>query len=328
MNAWEPSYLALYQTGELQRRAEALELQLAACDICPHKCGTNRLKGEKGFCRSGYRPVVSSFCAHHGEEPALSGTRGSGTIFFANCNMRCVYCQNYQISQDPDAQKANEIDISMLAEHMLYIQDDLKCHNINLVSPTHWVPQILKALLEAIPRGLHLPLVYNTGGYDNLDTIHKLDGIVDIYLPDIRYAADTVACQYSQANGYVTYNRQAILEMYRQVGNLQVNENELAFRGVIVRHLILPDGLSGSAESLRWLSQEVSPDITLSIMSQYYPCYKAGQIPSLSRTITYQEYSVVVDLLEKYGLENGWLQEMDAPSNYLPDFNREGHPFE
>ncbi len=328
MNTFEASYLHLYKTGELQRRAEALEARLSSCDICPHHCGVNRLAGQRGFCRSGDKPSISSFCAHHGEEPALSGTRGSGTIFFGNCNMRCVYCQNYQISQDYELQKANETDTRTLAQRMLYLQDELKCHNINLVSPTHYIPQIVRALVEAVPLGLRLPLVYNTGGYDSLDIIKMLDGIIDIYLPDMRYASNDIAKKYSGAPDYVAHNRQAIKEMYRQTGNLITDENEIAEQGVIVRHLILPGGLSGSKDSLTWLANEVSKDVTMSVMSQYYPCHLATKMPGLDRTITYEEYSAVVNLLEKLGLENGWLQEMDAPANYLPDFTREGNPFE
>jgi putative pyruvate formate lyase activating enzyme len=327
MNDKQASYVALFRSGELKRRAEIMESRLADCDICAQNCRVDRLRGEKGFCKSGPLPIVSSICAHEGEEPALSGTRGSGTIFFSNCNIRCVYCQNYQISQEPDIQEANIVDYHNLAQKMLYLQDELKCHNINLVSPSHFVPQILKALVEAASQGLYLPLVYNTGGYDSLETIKALDGIVDIYLPDIRYSSDANAEKYSRAKDYVLNNRAVIKEMYRQAGDLQVDEDEIAYKGVIVRHLILPEGLAGSRESLTWLAQNVSSSITVSIMSQYYPCHQAAKYKELSRTITYREYSEVVELLEGLGLENGWLQEMDAPANYLPDFTREGHPF-
>jgi putative pyruvate formate lyase activating enzyme len=325
---FQASYLSLHQSGELARRAEELTRKLENCDICPQKCRVNRLEGQKGFCRAGALPVVSSCCAHNGEEPALSGTRGSGTIFFGNCNMRCAYCQNFQISQDYSAQKLNVIDCSTLARRMIYLQDELGCHNINLVSPSHFVPQILQSLLLAVPLGLHLPLVYNSGGYDSVETIKGLDGLVDIYLPDMRYSSNENSHKYSQAPGYVAKNRAAIKEMYRQVGDIKLDENEVAYRGLIVRHLILPNRLAGSRESLRWLAQEVSPSVTVSIMSQYYPCHHATDITELSRTITFEEYSEVVDLAEKLGLENGWLQEMDAPANYLPDFNKKGHPFE
>jgi putative pyruvate formate lyase activating enzyme len=328
MEKREPGYLSLYRSGDLKTRAEALTARLAHCDICPLNCGVDRLSGQQGFCRSGARPIISSFCAHLGEEPALSGTRGSGTIFFGNCNMRCVYCQNFQISQSPETQQKNETDSHTLADRMLYLQEELHCHNINLVSPSHFVPQIAEALLEAVPRGLHLPIVYNSGGYDGLETIKALDGIVDIYLPDIRYASSEIAKKYSGVPEYVLNNRQIIREMYRQVGNLRVDQNEIAFRGLIVRHLILPEDLAGSRESLKWLAQDISLEVTLSVMSQYYPCHHAMQIAELSRTISYEEYAVVVKQMEKLGMENGWLQEMDAPTHYLPDFNREGHPFE
>jgi putative pyruvate formate lyase activating enzyme len=323
-----PGYLALYQTGELKARAEKLTARLAACDICPHGCGVNRLIDQTGFCRSVYLPLVSSVCAHNGEEPALSGRRGSGTIFFGNCNMRCVYCQNFQISQAEATPPNNVTSIESLAEKMLYLQNDLQCHNLNLVSPTHFVPQIVQALLLAIPLGLKLPLVYNSGGYDALETIKSLDGIVDIYLPDIRYSSNEAALKYSGVQDYVANNRAAIQEMYRQVGNLQTDADELAYRGLIIRHLILPEGLAGSGRSLRWIARTLSPEVTLSVMSQYFPCHQTAGHPEINRQISYAEYSQVVEVMEELAMENGWLQEMDAPANYRPDFGREGHPFE
>jgi putative pyruvate formate lyase activating enzyme len=325
---FEPGYLRLYKSGELARRVESFEARLKRCDLCPRQCFVNRTEGERGTCHSGVLPIVTSTCAHHGEEPALSGTRGSGTIFFGNCNMSCVYCQNYQISQNPDSQRSNETTYTELAQRMLYLQDELHCHNINLVSPSHFVPQIARAVLEAVPLGLHLPLVYNTGGYDSLDTITQLDGIVDIYLPDLRYASDRWATRYSHAPGYVRHARAAIKEMYRQVGNLILDDNGIAIRGVIVRHLILPGGLAGSEKSLTWLVREVSPAITVSIMSQYYPAHRANKIPELSRTITAAEYHSVVKLVNSLGLENGWIQQMGADKHYRPDFDRDQHPFE
>jgi putative pyruvate formate lyase activating enzyme len=196
---FEPSYLSLYNSGELERRAEALEARLASCDICPRECGVNRLNGELGFCNSGALPIVDTVCPHHGEEPPLSGTKGSGTVFFGNCNMRCVYCQNYQISQNRSRMSGKEMSCKNLAEKLIWLQDEIGCHNINFVSPSHFVPQILRTLLYAIPKGLKIPLVYNTGGYDSPETIKVLDGIFDIYLPDIRYADDELADKYSQA---------------------------------------------------------------------------------------------------------------------------------
>ena len=337
----EPGYVALYRSGELARRAEALEARLGRCDICPRECGVNRLAGEQDFCHSAYLPVISVVCAHHGEEPAISGSRGSGTIFLGNCNMRCVYCQNYQISQDWVRQQSKEMDFHTpaegvlfpmdfhtLAERMLYLQDELGCHNINFVSPSHFVPQLVRAVLEAVPMGLRLPLVYNTSGYDSIKSLRKLDGIIDIYLPDLRYASDKWARKFSQAPGYVAHARAAIREMYRQVGDVVLGETGLAQRGLIVRHLILPNGLAGSEDSLTWLVSQISPTVTVSIMSQYFPAHRASRIPSLSRTISPSEYSEVVELVDRLGLENGWLQEMGAAENYLPDFTGEGHPFD
>ena len=322
-----PGYVALHKSGELARRAEALEVRLASCDICPRVCGINRLKGQTGFCHSASLPIVASFCAHHGEEPPLSGTKGSGTIFFGNCTMSCVYCQNYVISQDSKKQQSNEISIQKLAEQMLYLQDS-GCHNINLVTPTHFVPQILRALLEAVPKGLNLPLVYNTSGYDSIDVIKMLEGIVDIYLPDLRYASGQAANEFSGTPDYPGRVRECIKEMYRQVGDLVVDETGMAQRGVIVRHLILPNRLAGSKELLTWLANEVSQSVTVSIMAQYYPAHQALSIPTLARKITLPEYREVVSLVNQLGLENGWLQEMEAAENYLPDFERGGHPFD
>jgi putative pyruvate formate lyase activating enzyme len=323
----EPAYINLYYSGELERRAQALESRLSFCDICPRQCHVNRLEDELGFCHSGRRPIVSAVCAHHGEEPVLSGSRGSGTIFFGNCNMRCVYCQNYQISQDWKKQKSKETDCHTLAEGMLYLQDELGCHNINFVSPSHFVPQLVRAVLEAVPMGLRLPLVYNTNAYDSIASLKELEGIIDVYLPDLRYASDYWAKKLSHTKDYVAQARQAIKEMHRQVGNVILDDSGLARRGLIVRHLILPNGLAGSDQSLTWLAQELSPTVTVSLMSQYLPAHHAPRIPLLSRNISIAEYETVVSLLYNLGMENGWVQEMGAQENYVPDFEREGHPF-
>lgn len=323
-----PGYLELYRIGELKERAEQFKEQLCSCAICPRNCEVNRLEGQHGFCHSAFLPIVSSYCAHHGEEPPVSGSRGSGTIFFGNCNMRCVYCQNYQISHNWRAQREKEVSISTLASHMLYLQNEMKCHNINLVTPTHFVPQIVLALLEAIPSGLCLPLVYNTSGYDSIDTIKNLNGIIDVYLPDIRYADNKISGELSRAPDYVERSRESIREMYRQVGNPRFDDNGIIRKGLIVRHLILPGGLAGSESSLSWLVKEISPDVYLSIMAQYYPVYKATRNTSLSRRINEKEYAGVIELLSGLGINNGWVQEMDAAENYKPDFSLKGHPFE
>ncbi|HUS04376.1 MAG TPA: radical SAM protein [Dehalococcoidia bacterium] len=329
MPVMEPSYLKLYRSGELECRAEALEKRLASCDICPRECRVNRLKNERGFCHSGYLPIVSATCDHHGEEPVISGTKGTGAIFFGNCNMRCVYCQNYHISQDSAQQASKGMDFHTLAERMIYLQDELGCHNISFISPSHLVPQLVRAVLEAVPMGLRVPIVYNTNAYDSVAALEALDGIVDIYLPDLRYASDIWAAKFSHTSDYVTRARQAILEMHRQVGDeLVLDDFGLAQRGLIIRHLILPNRIADSRDSLTWLVREMSPKVTVSIMSQYYPTHLAPQIPELCRKISASEYSEVLELVDKLGLENGWIQEMDAAENYLPHFERGSHPFQ
>lgn len=324
---FEPGYIALYRSGELKRRADTLEARLASCDICPRECHANRLKGKKGSCRSGYLPVVANLCSHLGEEPAISGTRGSGTVFFGNCNLRCVYCQNHQISQPHKKQAFPEMDFRTLAERVIYLQDELGCHNINFVSPSHFVPQLVQTVLEAVPLGLRVPLVYNTSSYDSLASLRELDGIIDVYLADLRYASDKLARKYSRVRGYVGHARAAIREMYRQGGELVVDEAGLARKGLIVRHLVLPNNLAGSEDSLTWLVDEVSPSVTVSIMSQYYPAHRALKVPALSRRITTAECSEVIGLVERLGLGNGWVQEMESSDSYRPDFARDGHPF-
>jgi len=329
MHGIEPLYLELYRSGELERRAEALETRLASCDICPRECHVNRLQNERGFCHSGYLPIVSAACDHHGEEPAISGTRGTGAIFFGNCNMKCVYCQNYRISQDPEYQASMETDVHTLAERMIYLQDELECHNISFISPSHFVPQLVRAVLEAVPMGLRVPIVYNTSAYDSVASLQALDGIVDIYLPDLRYASDAWAAKFSHTSDYVTRARQAILEMHRQVGDkLVLDDMGLVQRGLIVRHLVLPNRIAGSRDSLTWLVHQVSPKVTVSIMSQYYPTHLAPQMPELCRKISVAEYSEVLELVDALGLEDGWIQQMNAADNYLPHFERGSHPFQ
>jgi len=326
MSAYEPGYIALYHSGELARRAERLEARLAECDICPRECGAKRLRGKTGSCNSGYLPIVCSVGAHHGEEPVLSGSRGSGTIFFGNCNMRCVYCQNYQISQDPEGAQSKQIEVNVLAEHMLFLQDDLKCHNINLVTPSHFVPQIVHAVLEAVPMGLRLPLVYNTSSYDSVSTLKELDGIVSIYLADLRYASNEYGRKYSRVRDYVENSRAAIIEMQRQVGDLEIDEEGIALEGLIIRHLVLPKGIAGSRESLTWLVNEVSSGVAVGIMAQYHPAHRAYRYKELNRRLLHEEYQEVIRLVEELGIENGWIQDMESPGHYLPDFSKK-EPF-
>lgn len=323
-----PSYIELYESGKLKERLEQLEGLLESCKVCPRNCGVNRLKEFSGFCRAGYDPYISSICDHHGEEPVLSGSNGSGTIFFGSCNLRCVFCQNHDISQNQNFFTRHVMDIKELARQMIILQNDKKVHNINFVSPSHFAPQMVRAIYEAIPLGLQIPIIYNSNAYDSLSTLKLLDGIIDIYLPDYKYSDDTAAQKYSQAKSYNKYAKEAIKEMYRQTGNLQVDKNGVAQRGLIVRHLILPNDLAGTKEALSWLAKELSPKVTISLMAQYYPCHKALQIPLLSGTITGKEYWNALNIMKKLNLTNGFTQEMDAPEYYLPDFDRDGHPFE
>lgn len=292
---------------ELQKRVEAAYGLLEACRVCPRECGVNRLKNDKlGFCRSGLNPVISSVSPHHGEEPPLSGTKGSGTIFLTNCNLRCAYCQNYPISQ---LGNGTERTPGELACQMVWLQEQ-GCHNLNLVTPTHFMPQILKALGVARERGFNLPIVYNTSGYESLEALRLLDGIVDIYLPDMRYSDDSVARTYSAAPHYPEINRAAVREMFRQVGNLMLDEDGIATRGLIVRHLVLPNGLSGTEGVMKFLAEEISKDVYISLMSQYFPAYKAHEFSKLSRRITSEEYEEAYHIMQKYGLENGWIQDI------------------
>jgi putative pyruvate formate lyase activating enzyme len=293
---------------ELQDRIEAAYQLLESCRVCPRECGMNRLKDDKlGFCRSGLNPAISSVSPHYGEEPPLSGTKGSGTIFLTNCNLRCLYCQNYPISQMGNG---TEKTTAELACQMLWLQEQ-GCHNLNLVTPTHFMPQILKALGIAGERGFNLPVVYNTSGYESPEALRLLDGIVDIYLPDMRYSDHDVARKYSIAPHYPEINRAAIREMYRQVGNLALDENGIAKRGLIIRHLVLPGGLSGTEGVMKFLAGEISKDVYISLMSQYFPAYKAYEFTELSRRVTIDEYEEAHRIMEKYGLENGWVQEFE-----------------
>lgn len=294
--------------AELQNRIEAAYALLESCRVCPRECGVNRLNNDKlGFCRSGLNPVISSASPHHGEEPPLSGTRGSGTIFFANCNLRCVYCQNYPISQ---MGTGSERTPGELACQMTWLQEQA-CHNLNLVTPTHFMPQFLKALSIARERGFNLPIVYNTSGYESIEALRLLEGTVDIYMPDMRYADPDIALKYSIAPDYPEINRAAVKEMYRQVGNLVLDEHGIAQRGLIVRHLVLPNGLSGTEEIMQFLAEDISKDVYISLMSQYFPAYRALDVKELSRRITSEEYEQAWRSMQKYGLENGWVQEFE-----------------
>lgn len=285
----------------LRERAEAALDSLESCDICPRACGVNRLAGEVGYCRSGRLARVSSFTPHFGEEAPLVGTHGSGTIFMTGCNLRCVFCQNYDISH---LGEGREVSPEKLAEMMICLQEG-GCHNINFVTPTHFVPQILEALVLAVELGLSVPLVYNSGGYDSVGSLRLLNGIFDIYMPDAKYGTDSAAKKYSDAPDYTRIMKAAIREMHRQVGPLEVDDDGVAIQGLLVRHLVLPENLAGTAEVVRFLAEEVSPETYLNVMAQYHPCYKAYSYPELSRPITLREYAEAVGLARAAGLDRG-----------------------
>lgn len=326
-----PSYLNLYHSGELSLRARKLEAMLAVCNICPKDCRVNRIENKIAACYSGYKPVVSSYCVHFGEEPILVGSKdfdnenGVGNIFFGNCNLRCVYCQNYEISQNHKTEIKNEVTIERLAEMMLELQNK-NVNAIGFVSPTHFVPQIVLALEIAAGKGLQLPLVYNTNSYDSLEVLKLLDGIIDIYLPDLKYSEDEYGYKYSKIKNYVHHSREAIKEMYDQLGSGLVIENGLLKRGLIVRHLILPNDIAGSYNTLKFIS-ELDSKISLSIMSQYYSTHKALTIDLLSRNIREREYEKVLNWMDDLNLENGFVQEFESESYYRPDFNDRVEPF-
>jgi len=299
-----PRYLNIKEE-EFDRRIEKAYKLLSSCEVCPRKCGVKRLEGEKGFCRSSEDVIVSSYNAHFGEEPPLVGNFGSGTIFFTNCNLKCVYCQNYPISQ---LGNGNKVTLLELAKIMLALQKR-KCHNINLVTPTHFVPQILKSLKLAVKMGLHIPIVYNTSGYEEVRTLKLLADIVDIYLPDARYADNEIALKYSSAPDYFEIMKKALKEMHRQVGDLSLNKMGVAHSGLIVRHLVLPEGLSDTRKIMRFIAREISPHTYISLMAQYFPAYQAEQFPSLSRRINREEYREALQAFKEEGLEKGWFQK-------------------
>src|SRR6476661_2589798 len=326
-----PKYLELLEANELRLRVERLEDMLASCTVCPKDCGNDRLNDEIAACYSGRLPIVSSYTAHFGEEPCLSGTDGAGNIFFGNCNLRCVYCQNYQILQTWKTQKKNEITHERLAEMMLELQAR-GCHNIGFVSPTHFAPQMARGILIAAENGLKLPIVYNTNAYDSVEVLRLLDGIVDIYLPDLKYADSDAGFRYSKVRDYKEHARAAIKEMRRQVGDkLVFDENGLLQGGLMIRLLVLPNDIAGIEENLRWIRDELSPKTAISLMAQYYATNKAAideRYILLSRRISEGEWFEAVSLLDEIGMEEGFMQEYESASHYYrPDFDDAEKPF-
>lgn len=308
-----------------------LEKLLEQCTVCPRDCLNNRLNNEIAACYSGRLPIVSSYTSHFGEEPPLVGKRGAGNIFFGNCNLRCVYCQNYQISQTHKQQLKNEVSHERLAEMMLELQER-GCHNINFVSPTHFAPQMARSIMIAAERGLKLPIVYNTNSYDAVAVLKLLEDVVDVYLPDLKYADDESGFLYSKVRSYKEYSRLALKEMYRQTGpDLVFDDDGLLKRGLVIRLLVLPNDVASVEESLEWIRDELNPKVAISLMAQYYPTHQAesnNRYVLLSRRIRESEWMKVTSALEQLGMEEGWVQEFDGASYYYrPDFSDSETPF-
>jgi putative pyruvate formate lyase activating enzyme len=296
---FEPAYLRLHRTGELAERAGRAVERLSCCDLCPRRCRVDRtLSAQGAVCRIGRRAVVHGAFPHHGEERPIRGSGGSGTIFFSSCNLRCLFCQNWEISWQC---LGREVDAEELAALMLDLQAR-GCHNVNLVSPSHVVAQILEAVELAAGRGLRLPLVYNTGGYDAPGALALLDGAVDIYMPDMKYADERLGRRYSGVRDYVRVNRAAVKEMHRQVGDLELDAQGLAVRGLLVRHLVLPGGAAGTEAAMRFLARQVSADTYVNVMDQYRPCHRAGQVPEVDRPPTAAEIDEALAAARRHGI--------------------------
>lgn len=286
----------------VKRAAEEFNRRLKKCDICPHNCKVDRTAGERGFCRTANRPVISSFGPHYGEERELAGRLGSGTIFFTSCNLKCCFCQNYDISQMDDGAETNQ---EHLAKIMLHLQQR-GCHNINLVTPTHQMPMILEALSYAFEEGLTIPIVYNSGGYEKAEMIHLLDGIIDIYMPDFKWASNKLGAEHSSVKDYTDRAKESLVEMHRQTGDLEIDESGLAKRGLLVRHLVMPGMMENSRSALEFIAQELSIDTYINIMDQYHPSFNASKKPGIDRLLTRKEYNEIVGYAANLGLHRGF----------------------
>lgn len=309
MRMYQPLYLKTYKSGLLEKKVEQAYKILENCTLCPRECKVNRLGGEKGICKTGSLPVISSYFPHFGEEDPLVGRNGSGTIFISYCNLLCMYCQNYELSH---LGEGRETPIEEFAKMMLSLQV-IGCHNINIVTPTHVVPYLLAALKIAIENGLKIPLVYNTSGYEKIETLKILEGVVDIYMPDFKYWDKDVAKRYSKAPDYPDVAREAFKEMHRQVGDLKINEQGIAECGLLVRHLVLPYGLAGTKQVVEFIANEISPNTYINIMDQYRPCGKAYNDDYLNRRITPEEYQLAI----RAALDAG-LKRLDKREGYRP----------
>lgn len=296
----EPSYLRLHRSGELAERVKKAREHMKDCDLCARYCHVNRLETNRGaVCRTAERVVIHSFGAHHGEEDCLRGWDGSGTIFFSWCSLRCIFCQNSDISWKGQGEERSAEELAAI---MVRLQE-MGCHNINLVTPSHVVAQVLEAVEIAAVDGLRVPLVYNTAGYDSLEALALLDGVIDIYMPDMKYNDSQLAHRYSHVRDYAEYNRQAIKEMHRQVGDLVIGDDGLARRGLLVRHLVLPNNISGTNQVIKFISEEVSPDTYVNIMDQYRPCYRASDAQGVDRMLAPREFAQALDAARQYGLK-------------------------
>ncbi len=297
--AWRPSYEKLERAGKLAERVRQAHAIFEQCQLCPRRCGVNRIKGERGYCRAPVKPMVFSLQPHFGEEVPLVGESGSGTIFFSNCNLRCVFCQNWPISIEGHGKEVTEEE---LAEMMIQLQE-IGCHNINLVTPTHVMPNILGATRIALQKGLQVPLVYNTSGYERVDILKILDGVVDIYLPDMKYMDENQAGKYSSgAFDYPQISQKAIVEMHRQVGGLRVDQRGIALRGLIIRHLVMPNRVAGTEAFVKWVAANLPKSTYVNIMAQYRVEYKAYEYPEIARGITVQEFLEAMNWAESAGL--------------------------
>ncbi len=314
-----PCYIDLYRSGELHRRARKLYGLLSPCSLCPWRCKADRAGGQTGRCGAAAAVRVARSVPHFGEEPVLSGTRGAGTIFFSHCNLRCCYCQNYQISRDA---LGDDLSVYELASRMLDLQQQ-GCHNIALVSGSHYIPMIVDALCIAAGSGLRLPLVYNSNGYESPEVLRLLDGIVDVYLPDIKYGADEPGEAYSGARRYCDISFNAVQEMFRQTGPLTVDDEGIARRGLIIRHLVLPEDSARTRRVLHRIKKHFGPYVALSLMGQYIPCCSAALFPELSRRTAQDEYGRAVALMYEMGFENGWVQDCGClDESLVPDFTK------
>ena len=298
MPSFDPAYFRTYKRGLLKEKVEKAYSLLKSCTLCPRKCGVDRISGETGTCKTAKLAWVSSYNPHFGEEGPLVGTHGSGTIFFTHCNLLCLFCQNFDISHQGDGQQITDDE---LAGIMLDLQNQ-GCHNINFVTPSHVVPQILSAVEIAVKRGLSIPLVFNTGGYDRVTTLKLLDGVFDIYMPDFKFWHSQVAEETCQAGDYPEVARKAMIEMHGQVGDLQVDDAGIAQRGLLIRHLVLPDGLAGTREIMRFIAQHISPNSYVNVMSQYRPCGRAAEVKGLNSQLLPDEYQLAVETAKQEGI--------------------------